>query len=87
VGLLSTEGIKRFELSNHLGNVLAVISDRKLQTIDGDMSLGLYFSADIWSTSDYHPFGMMMTGRSWKADAYRFGFQNKNRTQNFTAGR
>jgi RHS repeat-associated protein len=40
--------------------------------------LGLYFSADIWSTSDYYPFGMGMGGRSWSQNQdYRFGFNGK----------
>lgn len=77
-GIAFYRGDKRFELSNHLGNVLAVISDRKLQTLDVGMSLGHYFMADIWSTSDYHPFGLTMTGRSWTQNKdYRFGFNGK----------
>jgi hypothetical protein len=39
-GIAFSRGGKRYELSNHLGNVLAVISDRKLQVLDGGMSLG-----------------------------------------------
>jgi hypothetical protein len=60
-GIAFPRGGKRYELSNHLGNVLAVISDRKLQVLDAGMSLGHYFTADIWSARDYYPFGMMMT--------------------------
>jgi hypothetical protein len=62
-GIAFPRGGKRYELSNHLGNVLAVISDRKLQVLDGGMSLGHYFTADIWSARDYYPFGMGMGGR------------------------
>jgi hypothetical protein len=43
VASLSSRRIKRFELSNHLGNVLAVISDRKLQVLDANMTLGRIF--------------------------------------------
>jgi hypothetical protein len=71
-GIAFPRGGKRYELSNHLGNVLAVISDRKLQVLDGGMSLGHYFTADIWSARDYYPFGMGMGGRSWQAGEYRF---------------
>jgi RHS repeat-associated protein len=74
-GIAFSRGGKRYELSNHLGNVLAVISDRKLQVLDGGMSLGHYFRADIWSARDYYPFGMGMGGRAWTQNSdYRFGF-------------
>jgi RHS repeat-associated protein len=77
-GIAFPRGGKRYELSNHLGNVLAVISDRKLQVLDGGMSLGHYFTADIWSARDYYPFGMGMGGRSWSQNSsYRFGFNGK----------
>jgi RHS repeat-associated protein len=41
-------GAKSYELSNHLGNVMAVISDR----------------GELQSAQDYYPFGMAMPGRS-----------------------
>lgn len=53
-------GTKSFEISNHLGNVLATISDRKfgilLSTSD---SLIDHFEADILSAQDYHPKGIV----------------------------
>jgi RHS repeat-associated protein len=42
--------------------------------LDGGMSLGHYFTADIWSARDYYPFGSQLMGRSWQAGEYRFGF-------------
>uniref|UniRef100_UPI0025BCA0D8 RHS repeat domain-containing protein n=1 Tax=Bacteroides sp. UBA939 TaxID=1946092 RepID=UPI0025BCA0D8 len=57
-------GQKNYELTNHLGNVLAVVSDKKL---NDNMP-------DVVSTSDYYPFGMMMPGRFTKPEDYRFGF-------------
>jgi RHS repeat-associated protein len=48
-----------------------------LQLLDAGMSLGHYFTADIWSASDYYPFGMGMGGRSWQAGEYRFTFQGQ----------
>ncbi|WP_139169978.1 RHS repeat protein [Chitinophaga terrae (ex Kim and Jung 2007)] len=56
-------GNKIFELSNHLGNVLATISDRKrpisLNGTDVD-----HFEPVITTSQDYYPFGMLMPGRS-----------------------
>jgi hypothetical protein len=63
-------GEKLFQLTNHLGNVLAVVSDKKILNSDGT------YSADVMSTSDFYPFGMMMPGRSYKPDIFRYGFNN-----------
>ncbi len=69
-------GKKRYELSNHLGNVLAVVSDKRtLVCISGTQ----YYEAEIISASDYYPFGMLMEERSYTATArgYRFGFNGQ----------
>ncbi|MDR1730050.1 MAG: hypothetical protein LBR52_05245 [Prevotellaceae bacterium] len=61
-------GEKSYELSNHLGNVLAVVSDKK--KADG--------TADVKAVYDYYPFGMQMPGRFSfdPANAYRYGFNS-----------
>jgi YD repeat-containing protein len=55
-----TRGEKLFELSNHLGNVLATISDRRLQTDTNSDGTVESYKADIISANDYYPFGMLM---------------------------
>lgn len=55
-------GKKFFELSNHLGNVLATVSDKKIG-IAGSSGNVEYFQAEVVSASDYYPFGMLMPGR------------------------
>ena len=73
-----TTGNKQYELTNHLGNVLATISDHKLpfssNVNDGTVD---YFLADITSSQDYYPFGMIMPERNWNSSTYRFGFQGQ----------
>ncbi len=50
-----------FELANHLGNVLNVVTDRKLPVADQtDPTKVAYFTADVLSYSDYLPFGQIM---------------------------
>ncbi len=63
-------GEKKYELTNHTGNVLAVVSDKKILNPDST------YSADVVSASDYYPFGMQMPGRtiSNPSDSYRYGF-------------
>jgi len=50
-------GDKNFELSNHLGNVLQVITDRKYTVSDDGVTVKKY-SPDVVSQKDYYPFGM-----------------------------
>jgi RHS repeat-associated protein len=54
---------KMYELSNHLGNVLSIVSDKKLQVIGGSFYTSI---PDIMSTTDYYPFGAPLPGRSFR---------------------
>lgn len=86
-----TRGNKLFELSNHLGNVLATVSDKKIQ-IEGlesmcDDHTGEcwtfvdYYAADVISANDYYPFGMNMPGRNFNVGSeYRYGFNGQEKT-------
>ncbi len=56
-----------YELTNHLGNVMAVISDEASTTDE----------PTVVSLSDYYPYGMAMGGRIYSADEYRYGFNGK----------
>jgi len=71
-------GKKHYELTDHLGNVRATVTDRKLATIITDAGSGamgvIGYTADITSAQDYYPFGMMMPGRQYDSDEYRYGF-------------
>jgi hypothetical protein len=70
-------GNKFFELSNHLGNVLVTISDKKIGVNDGTYDAGGvklnstpddkidYYTADVVTANDYYPFGMLMPGRKF----------------------
>ena len=76
--IIDKEGDRRYELANHLGNVLAVISDRK--TGVGNGASYTSFEAITISATDYYPFGMSMPGRSFTAantEGYRYSFNGK----------
>jgi len=78
-GIVSTftRGEKRFELSNHLGNVLVTLTDKKLQHSSDNINVD-YYVADVASASDYYPFGMQMPSRILTSStAYRYGFNGK----------
>ena len=78
-GRLSGErrlGLKHYELSNHLGNVLAVISDNI--TLNATETL-----AKTLSTADYHPFGLPMEGRTVNFEKTRYGYNGKEQDADF----
>lgn len=75
-------GNKRYELVNHLGNVLSVITDRRFQireTATGYTHTVKYYEPDVVQYSDYDPFGMLLVGRV-NDNMYRFGFNGKEGT-------
>ena len=79
---MDKEGDRRSELANHLGNVLAVISDRKLGVANGNGTNYTSFEAITISATDYFPFGMSMPGRSFTAqntEGYRYSFNGQEK--------
>lgn len=70
-------GGRIYELSNHLGNVLSTLSDKKI-----GISLGggvvAHYEAEAISQQDYYPFGMLQPGRQFSlGSSYRYGFNGK----------
>jgi RHS repeat-associated protein len=53
-----------------LGNVLSVVSDKKLFVSD-------HWESYVLSAQDYYPFGMSMPGRKHNGGTYRYGFNGK----------
>jgi RHS repeat-associated protein len=61
-------GYKQYELQDHLGNVTATLSDRLTKTAS-------VLNAELYSYSNYYPFGMAMPGKLYTtATGYRYGF-------------
>jgi len=72
-------GKKQYELSNHLGNVLVTISDRRTAYCNESRST-LSYNAVVLSANDYYAFGSVMIGRQFVADTankYRYSFNGK----------
>ena len=70
-------GNKTYELSNHLGNVLATISDKKIALDNNNNKIVDGYVADMASSNDYYPFGSPMPGRQFNNGSYRYGFNGK----------
>lgn len=70
-------GLKQFELSNHLGNVITTVSDKKLpHTINGGYNFD-YYQPEILNATDYYAFGMPMGGREFGGGDYNYGFNGQ----------
>ncbi len=71
-------GNKRYELTNHLGNVLSVVSDRKIGHSQFNTLYFSYYTPDIRTATDYYPFGWAMPGRQVTGE-YRYGFNGQEK--------
>jgi RHS repeat-associated protein len=63
-------GKKVFELTNHLGNVLATVSDKKMGVSANSATIDSY-NPVMLSAQEYYPFGMLMPGRGGHIGAGR----------------
>lgn len=75
-------GNRSYELTNHLGNVITVISDI-VYPISSDNSTIEVYEVGINQVSDYSPFGVMLDSRcitrGIASEDYRYGFQSQER--------
>ena len=71
---------KRYELRNHLGNVLAVITDRKFAQSGGTSQVS-YYEAQTIAAADYLPYGQLQPGRYMDVRDYRYGYNGKEREE------
>lgn len=73
-------GRKQYELSNHLGNVLTTITDKKISVnTPGAPFVINYYVADMTSSTDYYAFGSPMPGRRFNNATYRYGFNGQEK--------
>jgi RHS repeat-associated protein len=70
-------GLRLYELGSHTGDVLAVVSDRRLPAPPAGGTAAAV--ADLRHAEDYYPFGMPMPGRAMAGAGYRYGFQGMER--------
>ncbi len=65
-------GEKNYEITDHLGNLRAVLSDQRRKDANGNLK------ALVTSYSNYYPFGWSMPGRKYQEGDYRFGFNGRD---------
>lgn len=77
-----TLGYKQYEFTNHLGNVLVTLADRKVQVnASGNIN---YFTADVVSYSDYSAFGAPLPARH--GGSYRYGMNGQEKDDEVLQG-
>lgn len=73
-----TRGHKQYELSNHLGNLLVTIHDRKWGRQNAPQTNCNYYLSYVVTVTDYHAFGSTITERSATFEGgYKFSFNGK----------
>jgi RHS repeat-associated protein len=72
-------GRKNYELNNHLGNVLAVVTDNIFVSADSTWS-------KVLNVNDYYPFGLTMEERSFNDSTYRYGYNGKEKDNDGKVG-
>ncbi len=76
---------RRYEVSNHLGNVMSVVTDRLKGNPAALPQRVSAYEPDIVAAQDYYPFGQVMRGRNFPTmlgksnfpTKYRYGFNDK----------
>jgi RHS repeat-associated protein len=69
-------GEKFYELTDMRGNVMAVVTDKKIAHSLNGATID-YYEADIAAATDYAPGGMPLVGRNFQSDKYRYGYNGK----------
>jgi len=75
----NTLGKRNYELSNYLGNVQAVITDRRTYSAGG-------YLATLVMSADYYAFGMAMPGRTFNSANYRYGYNGMEKDDEVKSG-
>ena len=73
----ATIGLRRYELTDHLGNVMAVYSDRKIGVDTDSDGYVNYYAPEIISVSDYYPYGYPIRERCFSREDYRYFFNGQ----------
>ncbi len=82
VGYISkvTRGEKLYELTDHRGNVMAVVSDKKIQVDANTDGIVDYYVADVVSETDYSSFGAQLPGRTYQSEKYRYSINGQEKS-------
>ena len=76
--LWNTAGLKQYELTNHLGNVMVTLTDKLIPHSTDGTNID-YYQPDITTAQEYYAFGSLMPDLTFAANNnnYRYGFNGK----------
>lgn len=72
-----TRGDKLYELTDQRGNVMVVITDKKIPHDDNHDGIIDYYTADVVKATDYSSFGAPLPGRTFEIRDYKYGYNGK----------
>lgn len=79
----SQRGVRKYELTNHLGNVLSMVLDKTEPIVSSDNSTKIGYNFLSLTHSSYYPFGMQMVTRTnspYSATSSRYGFNGQEKS-------
>ncbi len=79
-------GSKRFELTEHRGNVMAVIGENKTPIDDNNDGLVDGYTPQILQANDYSSYGATLPGRTFAGTGYRYGYNGKENDKDISSG-
>jgi len=72
-------GKKLFEMGNHLGNILSVISDKKIPIDNNSDGVIDEYQVDLLTSNDFSPFGVKLYKRGSSLGNYRYGMNGQEK--------
>jgi hypothetical protein len=83
-----TLGTRLYELSNHLGNIVVTVSDKKIPVFENVTTCAstvtynntfTHYTADVQSTTDYSAFGAPLAERTFNSTLARYGMNGQEK--------
>ena len=73
-----TRGNVEYFLTDHRGNIIATVSDKKIQHSSDGVTVD-YYTADVITATDYAPFGSFLPGRTYRNNGQqlKYGYNGK----------
>lgn len=83
---INRRGDKQYELSNHLGNVLGLVTDKKAGQDTNSDGQADYYTSSIVNAQLYYAYGWNIPGRQINPDKTRFGFNTQEKSPEISNG-
>ncbi len=77
---------KSYELTNHLGNVMAVVAAHKKPIDTNSDGKADYYTANLQNANDYYAFGAPIPSRSFTSGSYRYGYNTQEKVDEIAQG-